>query len=552
MNYSQIYYPTYANSSPLEPPKHFFSAAFAFLEPFMRTQDSSQIRPQATESPRVLLMAQDAYGFTTRINDFKRGGADPSKTKFFIGGNDVTQNSRVKSLGNDSVEVSVKFKEPLKAQANLEVRLETNKRGEDKLESKVVADVVAKIEAPKINFIEVQDFAQESQVPYSEFNGDELTIVFNSSNVGQTAINDFGLKLTDEKGDNVSQISTKYVINVSGSESWFINNENSVQLAIPDVQTLNRLKSEVQTIFIESSSNQSQNAQINSLALPSGVCFKQELFDFTDIRLAAPNLTNLDLDLLLPDPGPFTNTKEEAIERTILRTRNCIWKADCDTATRSIFQPNRFVPPLATSPEFFGPIGITGRNIDAAVNAGEGVIQYGALDFSRRSTGIKAVITINMIGRGTNANPTPEVTGWNRTVNGNLMARGHLLAKILGGSGLIPQNLTPLIQTPVNNPCMRDLEIAVSQLPQVTQGGFVVYSTQPVYTGNNVVPDGVFVRAYWIERVETGQVNGLNYALAQYDGFEIYIRNTPTRSDVMQILRAPRSARIPARVLNCG
>jgi hypothetical protein len=144
-----------ANFSSLEFPKHFPSAAFVFPELFMRIQPSSQIRPQAAEPSRVLLMARDAYGFTTRINDFKRGGADPSQTKFFIGGNDVTQSSRVTNVGNGSVEVSFKLKEPLKAQASLEVRLETNKRGGGTVESKVVADVVAKVNINSllINFV---------------------------------------------------------------------------------------------------------------------------------------------------------------------------------------------------------------------------------------------------------------------------------------------------------------------------------------------------------------------------------------------------------------
>jgi hypothetical protein len=177
--------PAHANPSPLEPPKHFFSAAFAFLEPFMRTQSSSQIRPQAAEPPRVLLMARDAYGFTTRINDFKRGGADPSQTKFFIGGNDVTQSSRVKSLSNDSVEVSFKLKEPLKAQANLEIRLETNKRGGGIIESRVGVDIISSIAIPPVITIVYDDIYFDPSVttPVVSASGSGILAFYRKSDI---------------------------------------------------------------------------------------------------------------------------------------------------------------------------------------------------------------------------------------------------------------------------------------------------------------------------------------------------------------------------------
>ena len=109
-------------------------------------------RPQATDTSRVLLMTQNTYGFSTVIQNVKSGGAEPNKTKFFIGNTDVTSKTRFKALANDQLEVSLNLKEPLKAQANLEVRLETSKRGGGVVESRVAVDIVAKVVASDTTF----------------------------------------------------------------------------------------------------------------------------------------------------------------------------------------------------------------------------------------------------------------------------------------------------------------------------------------------------------------------------------------------------------------
>jgi hypothetical protein len=199
-----------------------------------QTQPSSQIRPQATEPPRVLLMARDAYGFTTRINDFKRGGADASQTKFFIGGSDVTQSSRVKSLGNASVEVSIKFKEPLKAQANLEIRLETNKRGGGTVENKVMADVVAGFEYGDIALFEVDDADWIAGIPSPLIiEGDHLQVFYKKSQGNLPIRTSLTVRPRDEKGDVVpinSDLNLKFKDGFDAGSAPFVDGESQVPI----------------------------------------------------------------------------------------------------------------------------------------------------------------------------------------------------------------------------------------------------------------------------------------------------------------------------------
>jgi hypothetical protein len=137
--------------------------------------------------------------------------------------------------------------------------------------------------------------------------------------------------------------------------------------------------------------------------------------------------------------------------------------------------PNAFVDPLGLSCTF-----------------GTGKIDYGSLDALGRPTGVKATITRDMIGTGTAANPSIIPPGWSGNGAVHNEARGHLLARQLGGSGDVPANLVTLQQNPVNSPVMRGFENSVRAA--VEGGQTVNYSSTPIYNGSNLVPRGVTLK----------------------------------------------------------
>lgn len=76
---------------------------------------------------------------------------------------------------------------------------------------------------------------------------------------------------------------------------------------------------------------------------------------------------------------------------------------------------------------------------------------------------------------------------------GGKLARGHLLAKRLGGSGADLRNITPIYQNPVNNPIMRGFEDVVYK--RVNAGEIVSYEVTPIYKGEELVPTGITIVA---------------------------------------------------------
>jgi DNA/RNA non-specific endonuclease/Bacterial TSP3 repeat len=117
-------------------------------------------------------------------------------------------------------------------------------------------------------------------------------------------------------------------------------------------------------------------------------------------------------------------------------------------------------------------------------------IALGELDELGRTTGAAATITKDMLGTGTDALRTIRPAGFTA---GSGQARGHLIAKQLGGSGRDPRNLTTLYQTPVNSPVMRDFEQSVANA--VRGGQSVRYEVVPIYRGSELIPRGITLRA---------------------------------------------------------
>jgi DNA/RNA non-specific endonuclease/Bacterial TSP3 repeat len=115
----------------------------------------------------------------------------------------------------------------------------------------------------------------------------------------------------------------------------------------------------------------------------------------------------------------------------------------------------------------------------------------GELDALGRTTGAAATITREMLGTGTAASRSIRPAGFLGGASNH--ARGHLISRLLGGSGRDPRNLTTLYQNPVNTPVMRGFE---QQVANAVRGGQTVrYEVVPIYRGSELVPRGITLRA---------------------------------------------------------
>jgi hypothetical protein len=93
-----------------------------------------------------------------------------------------------------------------------------------------------------------------------------------------------------------------------------------------------------------------------------------------------------------------------------------------------------------------------------------------------------------MLGTGTRATRTPPGYGPNAG-----LARGHLIARQLGGTGRDVRNLVTLYQRPANTPAMLRFE---NQVRAAVRGGEKVrYTVTPIYRGAEAVPRAVTLSA---------------------------------------------------------
>jgi len=115
-------------------------------------------------------------------------------------------------------------------------------------------------------------------------------------------------------------------------------------------------------------------------------------------------------------------------------------------------------------------------------------VALGALDDLGRPIGASATITRRMLGTGTRATRTPPGYGPNAG-----LARGHLIARQLGGTGRDVRNLVTLYQRPANTPAMLRFE---NQVRAAVRGGEKVrYTVTPIYRGAEAVPRAVTLSA---------------------------------------------------------
>ncbi|NKD55998.1 MULTISPECIES: DNA/RNA non-specific endonuclease [unclassified Haematospirillum] len=115
----------------------------------------------------------------------------------------------------------------------------------------------------------------------------------------------------------------------------------------------------------------------------------------------------------------------------------------------------------------------------------------GDLDNLGRPTGVSAIINRGSLGTGTPANPAISPPGFGG--QGANHARGHLLARMLGGAGDDARNLVTLFQRNANHPNMSSFERQVQHA--VRSGETVNFRAVPIYTGSNMMPVGVTLTA---------------------------------------------------------
>ena len=113
------------------------------------------------------------------------------------------------------------------------------------------------------------------------------------------------------------------------------------------------------------------------------------------------------------------------------------------------------------------------------------------LDALGRSTGAAATITRETLRTGTKASGSVKVAGYGGRAARH--AKGHLIGRLLGGSGDDARNLTTLYQNPANTPVMSGFE---RQIARAVEGGQTVrYQVTAIYRGSELVPRAVTLSA---------------------------------------------------------
>ncbi|MFE2595649.1 RHS repeat-associated core domain-containing protein [Streptomyces sp. NPDC059396] len=137
------------------------------------------------------------------------------------------------------------------------------------------------------------------------------------------------------------------------------------------------------------------------------------------------------------------------------------------------------------------PLGLAGCEADPTWG--------GRVTFTRDEHGrpyeMNATITRDMLDEGTDARNSLRPPGF---LHGDYnQARGHMLARMLGGSGDTLDNLFTITQNPTNSPDMRDLEQSIYNAVSV-DGETVTYNVYLEYTDDNKdsVPKWIQMEAY--------------------------------------------------------
>ncbi|MFN3583179.1 DNA/RNA non-specific endonuclease [Phenylobacterium sp.] len=120
-------------------------------------------------------------------------------------------------------------------------------------------------------------------------------------------------------------------------------------------------------------------------------------------------------------------------------------------------------------------------------------IRYRNAGADGQATGVTATVTKSMLGTGTRADPRLTPPGWQGNGLTYNEARGHLLARQLGGRGDEPRNLVTLTQNAANSPHMSGFERQVAR--RVRDGEVVEYSATPLYSRGILPPAAMLLTA---------------------------------------------------------
>lgn len=138
------------------------------------------------------------------------------------------------------------------------------------------------------------------------------------------------------------------------------------------------------------------------------------------------------------------------------------------TALEEMVSPSRFenMPALAAT---------SVMPSDRNVSTSGGWVEYEAILHGQRA-GVRALVTPSMLRTGTA--PSYDIP-FIRRRSGLIIVRGHLLAKVLGGSGSQPRNLVPLYHSRNNLPMYKQFEHRVKT--RVLKGDPVYVEIRPHY-----------------------------------------------------------------------
>jgi DNA/RNA non-specific endonuclease len=139
-----------------------------------------------------------------------------------------------------------------------------------------------------------------------------------------------------------------------------------------------------------------------------------------------------------------------------------------------------------------------------------GWVDYSAIVNGQRGA-VQARITRSMIRQGSAATYNfPFI----RRRMGYMVVRGHLLARVLGGSGADGRNLVPLPHSANNLPMYADIESRIQR--SVERGGEVLFTAFPVYLGG-AFPDPRSVLPTAIRVTATDATTGANVVSELFD-----------------------------------
>ena len=160
------------------------------------------------------------------------------------------------------------------------------------------------------------------------------------------------------------------------------------------------------------------------------------------------------------------------------------------------------VKPSIEAPVSYPALARPGPNAPAHTVLGE-------LDEIGRPTGVTATLNPAVLGTGTPASSSILPPGFaGQSAN---HARGHLLARMLGGAGNDARNLVTLFQRNANHPNMSSFERQV--YAAVSNGETVNFRVIPIYSGANPMPVGFTLTARGANRfnldVSIPNINGV-------------------------------------------